>query len=420
MNHSEEHILIQKCLQRIEEKLNWGDASEWHNDVFNELSETIQQKTRVLLSPTTLKRIWGKVSYKGNPSISTLNTLSQFIDYQNWRDFKNAHSKVNRPKKAHSKTLIKMPLVFGLAAGLALVFITLYSSVTSKKDPISLEDIEKIKFSSKPIATGMPNSVVFDFDLTLIKSDSIYIQQYWDPTKTIKLKKGQKQATGIYYFPGYFRAKLLVDNNVIKEHDLFIKSDGWSASIDYDPIPKYLEKDQFINQGLFLDSLLISEISSSQTPVISTFHFIEDLGAVSGDNFTLETTLKNTYRDKWAVCETINIYLIGSKGAIIIPFTIPGCVSNINVMLNDVFLNGKEQDLSAFGSNFSTFKDIKISIENKLIKVYIDNKEIYSGTYNRSMGKLVGLRYKFLGAGEVKDLSITDKNGNVIIKNNFQ
>ncbi|MGB5820903.1 MAG: hypothetical protein WBG90_15565, partial [Saonia sp.] len=75
MHTYSEHKLVQSCLLQIEEKLNWGSSSLWHNDVFVELSEVIHEKTQVLLSPTTLKRVWGRVDYKSDPSISTLNTL---------------------------------------------------------------------------------------------------------------------------------------------------------------------------------------------------------------------------------------------------------------------------------------------------------------------------------------------------------
>ncbi|MFD1163293.1 hypothetical protein [Hwangdonia seohaensis] len=93
MKTQNELELIAECILQIEEKLGWGDSSNWHSEVFIELSETIQHQTKVLLSPTTLKRVWGKVTYKSSPSISTLNALSQFIGFENWRDFKNNQNK---------------------------------------------------------------------------------------------------------------------------------------------------------------------------------------------------------------------------------------------------------------------------------------------------------------------------------------
>ena len=96
MSSYPEHRLVKACLLQIEEKLGWGNSAQWHNDVFIELSEIIQKETKTLLSTTTLKRVWGKVNYTNAPSISTLNTLSQFAGYTNWRDFKNKAS-VKKP-----------------------------------------------------------------------------------------------------------------------------------------------------------------------------------------------------------------------------------------------------------------------------------------------------------------------------------
>lgn len=415
MKTQKEKELLTACILLIEEKLGWGKSTNWHSEVFTELSEVIQKQTKVVLSPTTLKRVWGKVYYNSSPSISTLNTLAQFIGFLNWRDFKNKQT----TGKSKKRPELNMPLVFTLAAGIALLFITLFSAISSNTKELSAEDLLEVKFSSKVITNGMPNSIVFDFDLASLSSDSMYIQQYWDRTKTIKINSEQKQATGIYYFPGYFRAKLVVDGTIIKEHDLFIKSNGWSASIDYEPIPKYIKAKDFLNHGLSLNNSLISEVKSSQQPIHSTYHFIDDLGAISGDNFTLETTLKHSYNEKWAVCQTTGIYLIGTKGALIIPLTIPGCISDISVMLNDVFLDGKKQDLSPFGVDMASFKDLKVQVVNKKLDFLVNGQNIFSASYNKSLGNLVGLRFKFLGAGEVKHVEIKDAYGKSIIKDNF-
>ena len=89
MSNYFEQDAIKACLQKVENKLGWGSSAQWNNEVFAELSQTIQEATGVLLSPTTLKRVWGKVKYSNAPSISTLNALSQFAGYSNWRELKN-------------------------------------------------------------------------------------------------------------------------------------------------------------------------------------------------------------------------------------------------------------------------------------------------------------------------------------------
>ncbi len=399
-----EYKFVQKCLLEIEDKLGWGNSSSWHNDVFIELSETIQQNTHVLLSPTTLKRVWGRINYASAPSISTLNTLSQFAGYVNWRDFKNK-AKTKKPSWLAQKVTANIGVIVGSAALMTLVFISLYSMIGRSKPQVI--DAEDIQFTSQPITEGLPNSVVFDFNLKSIKSDSILIQQFWDKTKTIRIRNNQQeQATGIYYYPGYFRSKLLVDGEIIKEHDLFIKSYGWLGTIDYKPVPKY-----FDSTNLSLHTTILKEIANSTEYIGSSYHFVKDFGDVSGDYINVQSSVQNLYRDKWAVCQRFRIVILGTQGALSIPFSIPGCVSDIGLMLNERYWSGKEHDLSAFGIDISTPRDIGISINNKQVHITVDHKVIFKDYYKQSIGKFVGIRYRFLGAGEIVNLNIKDING---------
>lgn len=413
-----EDNLVQKCLRLIEEKLHWGHSKNWHSDVFIELSELIQKETQVLLSPTTLKRVWGKVKYKNAPSITTLNTLAQFAGYQNWRDFKSKgaeKSTINWTQRINAN----LGIIMLSASLMTIVFISFYSlKGTSNTQSI---DVSKIGFSSKPLSVGLPNSVVFNLDLEEIKSDSIRIQQYWDTSKTIPLKRGQRQATGQYYYPGYYRAKLIVDNNIIKEHDLFIESEGWLATLDYEPVPKYLTSGIFTGGNLSLSETSLTEMTQSEQPLISSFHHVNNYNvSISGDNFVLKTAVKNIYREKWAVCQQMSIYILGTKSAIVVPFSIPGCVSEIGIMLSDVYLSGKEHDLSALGLEMSSYRELKIEVKDKKLSVFADSIKLFSRTYNKSIGNIVGFRYRFRGAGAVDYIKVSDlKEATYLINEDF-
>ncbi len=404
-----DYNFVQKCLRRIEAQLDWGTSQSWHNDVFLELSERIQNKTNVLLSPTTLKRVWGKVDYKSAPSISTLNTLAQFAGFVNWRDFKNSIPQKKESWLARTITP-NLGIIITSAAIMTLIFISFYSMIGSNSSPASAIDYSQVSFSSHPIAKGLPNSVVFNFDVSTLKTDSLYIQQYWDPNRTIKINTDQKQATGIYYFPGYFRAKLLADGKRIKGHDLFITSEGWLGTLDYKPLPKYLLDQQITKGSLSFPESILNEIRAREQPLVSSYHYVGNFGNISGDNFSLATRVRSIYNEKWAVCQYLRLFVLGTKGAFVIPFSIPGCASDLGLMLNDVYVNGKEHDLSALGSDFTTYRDINLNVENKKVTIRIDDKIVYSKKYNESIGNFVGLRYKFLGAGEVAHVRIYEDN----------
>ncbi|CAM1344415.1 hypothetical protein [Tenacibaculum amylolyticum] len=406
MKAYKEYNEVQKCLRLIEKKLSWGDAEKWHNNVFIELSERIQEETKVLLSPTTLKRVWGRVNYNSAPSISTLNALAQFAGFLNWRDFKNTAGsfKIKSYKEVFSSN-------FRVIMFSAFIIALLFFSILSMSNNRSIEkpNYSNVIFKSQPITEGLPNSVVFNFDLKGITSENILIQQFWDPSKKIEIQKSQKQATGQYYYPGYFRAKLLVDGEIIREHDLFIKSNGWLGTIDYEPVPKYFKEEEIKKENtLSFSEDVIKEIIEKEKPISSTFHYVNDLDPISGDNFELTADLKSLFTEKWSTCQKTIVVIIGTKSAILIPFSIPGCISEIGLMLSEKYLDGKKNDLSAFGVNLSNFNNIKLKVENKELQVYINEKQTYMDSFIEPIGNVVGVRFKFYGVGEVKNLILKD------------
>lgn len=54
---------------------------------FTYLSEQIFNRLHIMLSPTTLKRLWGYLNEDNKPRISTLSIISQFVGYRNWENF---------------------------------------------------------------------------------------------------------------------------------------------------------------------------------------------------------------------------------------------------------------------------------------------------------------------------------------------
>lgn len=402
---------IDRLRKELEKQLDWGPVTEWHSSIFTELSDRIFSKCKIVLSPVTLKRFWGVVKYEGSPSISTLDALCQYLDYENWRAFRLSKPGWKKKRKTTGPSFSKKSLYVTAGFFSALLVILLVSNKSSDTPVV----FDAISFSSRPVTNSYPNSVVFDFDIKEVDADSLYIQQYWDQTKTIGINRNQGQATGIYYFPGYFRAKLVIDGRIAREHDLFLRSNGWMGTVEYEPIPKYFDPRLFDENGLSYPPELSAEIRNSEQPLVSVYHYIDDLGNVSGDNFSLSAKIKVDWSEKWAVCQAVWIYVIGSGGAMIIPFSKTGCSSDNDLLLNDVFLSGKEHDLSAFGTDFSESRELGLTVRDQVMHVTIQGKEVFKAGYKDSMGRLVGLRFKFLGLGEVETFNLKDQTGQDVL-----
>jgi hypothetical protein len=58
---------------------------------FERLRELIYARLHILVSRTTLMRVWGYVDEQVEPRVGTLNILAQFIGYRDWEEYrKNA------------------------------------------------------------------------------------------------------------------------------------------------------------------------------------------------------------------------------------------------------------------------------------------------------------------------------------------
>src|SRR5688572_2831177 len=206
-----------------------GNADLSQKD-FDFLQYYIQEKTCVALSLTTLKRIWRK-EYQRLPHLSTLNMLSQLAYDLDWHTAKKqflsqqpdvdhlASPVVQSDRKKISGKLFLVTLIG--AAGLAGLSWYYVMSRTGG-------NIDNIQFSAQVTTNlAIPNSVVFSYDVAGFGASKFYIQQSWDPAKMVEVSANNKKQTDIYFEPGYHYAKLLGNQQVLKEIPVHIKYNDW-------------------------------------------------------------------------------------------------------------------------------------------------------------------------------------------------
>ena len=103
---------------------------------FEYLSECIFGKFHEKISPTTLKRLWGYLSESTTPRNSTLDILSMFVGYDNWKDFckknpiEEEKRKEERGENRDEKTQKKRLSPAILYTIIALLLIGIISGVT--------------------------------------------------------------------------------------------------------------------------------------------------------------------------------------------------------------------------------------------------------------------------------------------------
>jgi hypothetical protein len=421
--------LIEMLKRQYETETGWGDSNGWTNQDFINLSERIHERTGVLLSHVTLKRIWGKVKYDSLPNTYTLDTLAHYIGFESWRSFVTAHNKngVNvllhepvapEPEKPVKPVNKQIRTIWIMTVVLALTILGTYLSMKKKTVPVKNNDY---KFSSRKVVTsGLPNSVIFNYDATKAPEDSVIIQQSWNPKLRTKVSKWDHQHTSIYYYPDYYKAKLIVNNQIVKQHELFIKSDGWVSVIMQDPVPVYIGKDE-INydgkMGISAETILKHNVKLQPVPPNTLFSNVRDFGEIYSDDFVFETSFKNNYREGAAVCQKTDLFLLCKGTAIGIPFSAKGCISALDLYFTNYFRSGKTEDLSNFGVDFSKFIKLRIESHNKKARIYIDDKLVYTVDKDIIHSKIVGIDFRFQGAGLVDYVKLS--NGKVNFEDNF-
>lgn len=88
--------MIQRLKESVETK--FGKKIIYQRDC-TDLSISIQEETEQLLSHSTLRRFFGFLATNSNPSLVTLDILSEYCGYKDWEDFKISIEKKRTPEE---------------------------------------------------------------------------------------------------------------------------------------------------------------------------------------------------------------------------------------------------------------------------------------------------------------------------------
>jgi hypothetical protein len=414
---SEQQYIV-LCKKQIEEKYSLCNRKGYMNRDLEILSRLIEEKTGVSISHSTLKRLW-KNDFKQSPQTATLNALAVMLDYKEWHEFKLANRSVATHTKIKSDLIVKGIILFVTVSLIGLLYMKSDSYAKPKAPKIN----GPVYFTAeKTVTSGIPNTVIFKYDLSNVKADSFFIQQTWNDRTRARIDPAGKAYSSIYYESGYHRARLIANGTEIATQPIHILSNGWEPHIYYsenDLIPIDFRNEKFIENGqLHLEKSLLEkkdvDFSKNFFSRISNCQKFN----VSSDNFSVVTRLKVDSM-KNSLCPWLNFIVVTEKNIFRVGLQKKGCERNAGYKIGEVVRNGEDNDLSALGCNIFEWQEISIRIEGKKAEIAINGKPAFHEVFKEDFGKITGLIYLFEGTGSISYVKLTGADSQYIFEDNF-
>ena len=396
----QEELYIKDCIQQIEKRYQLAAGThKWRQRDMEYLVRLIQEQSGVLLSLSTIKRLLRNDQQVPQPA--TLNALVSVLDYRDWQEFKmdnTQSSKNKRPK-------VMVPLALGVS-----ILVTIIGLVVILGYGAGPGQVPKIKgevtfLANKTVSSGVPNTVIFTYDVKNIEADSFFIKQSWNELEKTRIDPSGTHFSSIYYYPGFHRAKLIANDSIIKRKFIHITSGGWLPVVRKDitdQIPVYIQRTFEDDDALSLSRVdLVTSQVDLQEPFLLTYFNVKDYGGIHSDNFELETRLKVDELGNDA-CPFIRVMVMTEQRMFLVRLVESGCEYNAGLRIGEVVQNGRNNDLSKLGVDVHSWQDLTLKVVDKHATVMLDGHQVHEIDFQEDLGEIVGLSITFQGIGSVE------------------
>lgn len=420
-----EQELVKKCMDLICHQSGFAVNHRLTQRDMELLCDNIEKKTNVLISLSTMKRLLNG-QFSRMPQVATLNAISNYLGYENWQDFKIKQQPKEEPAMAApapppAKPKRKLSFIgAGIVALVVVVVLLAYSKFSLQPSAMA----KKAEFGArKTTSHDLPNTVVFNYNIDQLEGDSFFIQQSWDRNRRVRIYKNNYTLTDIYYEPGYHKAKLIVNDQVIKTVDVSIPTNGWffyAVPRVKGSLPVYIKKEQLAKNGIMglEENELAQHGINNANEHIYCYAFFPGIQPVSSDNFILKARIRVANIHNVA-CLTMMPEVYTQNSFIYFRATTPGCTSEIDAMFGEKHLSGKTNDLSGFGCDVTQWQDYEMEVRDRKATVRINGKEVFAIDYDTSAGAITGLGFISNGLVAVDHAELKGLDGRVVFSNQF-
>ncbi len=393
--------------------------TNWSQKDYDFLSFYIEEQGGYRLSVSTLKRLWSK-QYTRLPHISTLDVLARVAFKADWQSLKAERLSHRGRKKKSVPKLKRLWKPIGLLLAVILPLILLFAAGIRTFEKKKNRRVE-VDFSfKKTLSNELPNTVVFNYDIEGLEAERFYLQQSWDKSRRVEIFKGSTERTDIYYIPGYFTAKLLADEQVIKEIPVHITHEDWFIAMRQ-PMSNIVT---FGKELWEKQDYLALKASTIQTKGIDlnqefqqAFYQVRDFG-LQGDNFTHSVAFSMEALEA-VDCPLISIHVQGTSGYYWVMLGNKGCGAELGVKVGEKEHHGKTEDLTMLATQMYQWNRVKLQTVDKQVNLTLNDTLVFSTAYEESIGAVMEISYFFNGIGKIDDVLLANKEKEVVFADNF-
>lgn len=431
MKSDRDYILLYRS--HVEKKFLLGSSEgKLKQREFEYLAQLIDEKSRVKLSVSTLKRLWRK-DLNQLPHPSTLDALVSVLDFKDWQEFKKLNAdlleKENGETAIIPKNKLMRPLrlaVVCFAVILTAGFIILQGFNNKGRSVVVNGDVG---FSAdEAVSSGVPNTIMFHYDLTAVRADSFFIQQSWNPRDKVKIDPANNYYSAIYYTPGFHFARIMANDSILKFVKVHIKSDGWLPIVKYDLRDKkhfYLDAKATRAAGrLKVDQKILEKAAvETEKDFFLRYYNVRDFEGVTSNEFDLESRLRCemlSSKSSSIPCPQIELMLITEENVFFVPLTTKGCIGELDLLIGDVYKSGKDTDLSALGTDPYAWQTLRVKNENKRATIFLNGAAVHTVEYTKDFGEIKGMIFTFTGPGAMDYVRLRDGQGKMVYGDEFE
>ncbi len=429
MHSDRDYITLYRSL--VEKKFLLGGDGKLKQRELEYLGQMIEDKSGIKLSISTLKRLW-RNDLNQLPHPTTLDALVSLLDVKDWQEFKkiNALQLTNTEptsEKKEKKRLPQLPVVvIGVAIFLLGALVLLQGF--NKKDSSVIVRGEVGFTADKTISSGVPNTVMFHYDLSEVQADSFFIQQSWNPRDKVKIDPSNNYYSAIYYTPGFHFARIMANDSILKFTKVHIKSDGWLPLVKYDLREKkhfYLDAHAIRSGGqLKVDEHILQNATvDTGKEFYLRYYNVRDFDGVTSNNFDLETRLRceklTDARMPPVPCPQMELMLITEENVFFVPITTKGCISELELLVGEVYKGGKDYDLSTLGTDPYSWQTLRIKNQNKHTTIFLNGTAVHELEYTKDFGEIKGMIFTFTGPGAIDYVTVRNIEGQLVYEDEF-